>query len=431
MELDRDLVESCKEALLKKGADKAGCILVVQEKTEFTVNAGKLDLLRTTETGQLSLTAIRDQRKGSLTINDLSASAVETAIDETLGLAKISQPDEANDIAEGDSPKTFESGPSHPDLPLMQERLTDFLEHVKTHHPLAVLDQLIFDFTRSSRLFLNSKGVDLQEDKGLYALSTMFSSKKGKKSASFNYTGYESQNLEKPLDQCGSIHRLISENAKQIDTEVLDGKFQGTVLISPDCLTDFLGMFTGMLGDYPLISGTSPYKDSLGELIASPCLSLHSRPLDPEIATGSHITRDGYIAQNTSILDHGKLETFLLGLYGSKKTGLARSLNNGDCWIVDPGDQDFEDLLKGIDRGVLLGRFSGGNPNENGDFSGVAKNSFLIEKAAVGPALSETMISGNIRDMLKSIEGISKQRIHFGGAVLPWIAIGGLTISGK
>ncbi|HHI79780.1 MAG TPA: TldD/PmbA family protein, partial [Planctomycetes bacterium] len=402
MELDRDLALSCREALLKKGADKAQCVLVVQEKTEFTVNAGKLDLLRTTETGQLSLMAIQDHRKGSTTLNDLSASAVEEAIQETLELAKISQPDEANDIAEGGEPRTFESGPAQADLPLMQERLSEFLDHVKSEHPRAVLDQLIFDFTKSSRLFLNSKGVDLQEDKGLYALSTMFSSKEGKKSASFNYTGYESKSLDKPLADCGSVHRLLAENARQIETEVLDGKFEGTVLISPDCLTDFLGMFTGMLGDFPLISGTSPYKDSLGEVVASPSLSFDSRPLSEEIATGSHITRDGFIAENTTILEKGKLGTFLLGLYGANKTGLPRCLSNGDCWVVAPGDKDFDALVEGIDRGVLLGRFSGGNPSENGDFSGVAKNSFLIEKGAVGAALSETMVSGNICRMLKA-----------------------------
>ena len=32
-----------------------------------------------------------------------------------------------------------------------------------------------------------------------------------------------------------------------------------------------------------------------------------------------------------------------------------------------------------VERGVLLGRFSGGSPSPSGDFSGVAKNSFLIE----------------------------------------------------
>jgi PmbA protein len=431
MELDRDLVESCRDALLQKGADKAQCVLVVQEKTEFTVNAGKLDLLRTTETGQLSLMAIQNQRKGSTTLNDLSAVAIEEALEETLGLAKISQADDANDIAEGFSPLAFESGPSQPDLQLMQERLSSFLEHVQKEHPLAVLDQLIFDFTRSSRLFLNSKGVDVQEDKGLYALSTMFSSKEGEKSASFNYTGYESQNLDKPLSECGSVHRLIAENAKQINTQVLDGKFEGSVLISPDCLTDFLGMFTGMLGDFPLISGTSPYKESLGEVVASPSLNLYSMPLSDEIATGSHITRDGYIAENATILDQGRLKTFLLGLYGSNKTSLPRCVNNGDCWVVDPGDKNLDALVQGIDRGVLLGRFSGGNPSENGDFSGVAKNSFLIENGTIGSALSETMISGNICKMLKAIQGISKERINFGGAILPWVSIGGLTISGK
>ena len=98
---------------------------------------------------------------------------------------------------------------------------------------------------------------------------------------------------------------------------------------------------------------------------------------------------------------------------------------------VLPGESSLEDILSGIDKGLVLNRFSGGQPGTNGDFSGVAKNSFLIENGKVTDAVSETMVSGNLAELLLQIRGISKERLCDGATVLPWIAFDGVTISGK
>ena len=67
----------------------------------------------------------------------------------------------------------------------------------------------------------------------------------------------------------------------------------------------------------------------------------------------------------------------------------------------------MEDMIKEIDKGILLCRFSGGSPSDNGDFSGVAKNSFYIENGEVQYPISETMVSGNIVDMFQKVKHIT------------------------
>ena len=84
-------------------------------------------------------------------------------------------------------------------------------------------------------------------------------------------------------------------------------------------------------------------------------------------------------------------------------------------------------MISGIDRGLIVNRFSGGQPSSNGDFSGVAKNSFLIEKGKVSSAVSETMISGNIIDMLNNIVAISKEQTTDGLSFMPWAEFDGVT----
>ncbi len=420
MKLNRDLADSSVEALKKAGADKAQCVLRVMDKSEFTVNAGKIDLLRTTENGSLTMTAIVDGKKGSLNLNELDAESVARAVDDVIDLAKTSQADEANDIAEGGEAQTFDAGPTEPDLGAMYDRLENLIEYSKEHHPLAIYDQMVYDFSSTQSLYRNSQCVDLSERQGGYSFSAMFSSREGAKSASFNYTGYHSHTADQELWRCGSLDRLLRENGKQVHTEGLKGKFTGDVIFTPDCLEEFLGTVTSFLSDGPMISGNS-----------APSLTLHSRPVSDELASGYHITGDGTVAKNSTIIDKGQLTTHLLGIYGAKKTGGKRAVNDGGCFVVEPGDTPLETMIGNVERGVLLGRFSGGSPTDSGDFSGVAKNSFLIENGKITKPLTETMLSGNIASMLETIRAISSERTDFGSAIIPWLHAQGLTISGS
>ena len=87
--------------------------------------------------------------------------------------------------------------------------------------------------------------------------------------------------------------------------------------------------------------------------------------------------------------------------------------------------------MQSVKRGLYVVRVSGGMPNQRGDFSMVAKNSFLVEEGRIRHPVNEVMISGNIFDLFKNIAGISRERINFGSNILPWVLVGPLTISGK
>ena len=93
-------------------------------------------------------------------------------------------------------------------------------------------------------------------------------------------------------------------------------------------------------------------------------------------------------------------------------------------WDIAAGTTPLDALLAGVPRGALVDRLSMGRPAANGDFSGVIKNSFAIRDGEVGHALSETMISGNVAQMLRDVE--RRQRgAHRRRRLGPALAAGG------
>lgn len=431
MEDPKQIAKYGLNALLKAGADKAQCSLTLTDKHEMNVELGEFTLLRTTFDTRVGLTAIKGNKKGSTSINKSDNNSLDTAAADVLAIADASAPDEANDIAEAQPPAVFASGGDSPDLDKMHFRMKELIESVKARYPKLVLMQAYLDFTHSRNYFLNSNGVDFTTNKGIYNCTVIFSSKDEERVSSFNYTGFSLKDLETGLLNCGSLNTLLQQSTEQITTEPLQGKFVGDVIITPDCLSDMLYFVSSSLSDGPMISGTSIYSDKLDKQIASPIFNLHSRPVSDEISNGYFVTHDGYAAQNSTIIEKGVLKTFLLSLYGSRKTGLDRAVNNGEAFVVDPGDTGFDDMVRSVKKGILLARFSGGYPSDNGDFSGVAKNSYLIEDGEIRGPISESMISGNFVDMLKNMTAISREQVDYGFSILPWIAVSGVTVSGK
>ncbi|MEN8208406.1 MAG: metallopeptidase TldD-related protein [Candidatus Fermentibacteria bacterium] len=427
----REIAGYCVEALKKVGLDKSECVLYDTGKDELNIDSGEISLLRTTDNTSLTLTGILDDKKGTISINKTDIQSIDEAVTKVLEMAKSSEADSANDIAPAQPPAAFEKGPEAPDLDLMYTRMRDFLEYSGEHYPNLILEQAILDFTSINEFFRNSNGVDLHSRCSSYNFSPMFTSKEGKETSSFNYATFSTTELDRNLHECGTVDQLMKQSTEQVHSREFQDKFDGDIIITPDCLGSLIPMITSYLYDYPLIKGTSIFKDSLGTEIADSQLTLHSRPVSDELAEGYFITMDGFTAQNTTIIDNGVLKTFLLGLYGANKTGKAKAVNNGSAYIIEPGKHTLDEITGSVNRGILLCRFAGGMPSESGDFSGVAKNSYYIENGEIKYPVKEIMISGNILNLLRNIKKISTERINFGDSILPWIQVGDITIFGK
>ena len=127
----------------------------------------------------------------------------------------------------------------------------------------------------------------------------------------------------------------------------------------------------------------------------------------------------------------GILKNFTIGLYAAKKTKRPVSKNSSMDLVVQGGKTPLEEMVKSVRKGLIVGGFSGGHPSTNGEFSGVAKNSYYVENGEIKGAVSEVMINGNLGKALLNIKAISKELLADGGIVAPYVMIGGIVVSGK
>ncbi|MCL2412347.1 MAG: metallopeptidase TldD-related protein [Treponema sp.] len=418
------------DSLKKAGADKAACKANKGRQDEFNVEANKFSLMRTLFNDELTLKVIKDNRKGITKINKMDKDSIDKAVTDCITLASGALPDEAEDIAEKIENKTFDQTIGGNDMEKLFGRTKDFLEQLKDEYPKIVLEGMTTDFNSEQTIYVNSNGVEFTQSEEYYSAGTMFSAKDGEKSSSFNYSSWGLSSLDRPFMDLDMHRTLLSESEQSLDPRMVEDKFTGKIIVTPACNDMIWETIVGcFLCERALVEGTSRWKDSLGTKVADSSLTFSVTPFNPAIIAGERFTADGYESKDMDFIRDGILKSFALSLYGSRKTGKPRALTLSQNIEVAAGNTPLAEMIKGIDKGILLNRFSGASPGISGDVSGVAKNSFLIENGAITGALKETMVSFNILDVLKKID-ISKERSFSGYSILPWCCFEGVTISG-
>ncbi len=410
----------------RQGFDDAMVEASEHALAELNVAHNEPALMRSTERHKLSMLGLLDGRRASTEIDKLSDESVAQAVAELLAAARSAPQDSANAVSAGQQ-AAIQQGPMLADPGAMADAMAELLAWRAQASPTVMIEEGVVSHHRVAGHTVTSGGSSLACQLGWYELVAMATAREGDKSSSFNYTGGSCHALTgEPAPQRFGIGQMFGELARQVHTQPLGARFKGDVVLTPHAVASLLEWLRGQLSDMALISGTSLYRERVGELIASPLLGLKSRFDAPGVAA---LSGDGFVAAPVELLCEGRLMTLTPSLYGSRKTGLSHVPVAAGGWELAAGATPLDALVGGVTRGAVVGRLSMGVPASNGDFSGVIKNSFLIEGGQVGPALSEVMVSGNMAQMLRDVVAVSRERLDTGEALLPWLRIGGLHFS--
>ena len=428
----KKIAEKTRQLLLNAGAQKAQYTVTEKEKHEFNVDGGEFSLFRTLFDHSLSITAYMDQKKGSALTNQFDDEAVENAVADCIKSAESGVADDSFDIAPRQESEVFREGAYEPDIELFFTRTRELMADIREKHPKILMEQMIVSHDKIHTVYQNTNGTEFETFKGAYSVSLMFSAHEGDATTSFFGSGIYTDKLDLPFIELGSLEKDLSDTEAQLSTIPVEGKFEGVIVLTPSSLGGFLGSaISNFASDGVILEKTSIWLDKLEKQVADERLTISMCPGDPRIVCGERYTGDGFRSEDYDLIKNGVLKSFLLSLYVANKSGFAPAKNTSFSVVIEGGDTPYEDMIKNIKKGLIIGRFSGGQPGINGDFSGVAKNSFLVEDGAVKGAVSETMINGNLADLLNNLVAISRETVADGSSVLPYMAFDKVVISGK
>ena len=420
------------DELKRLGANMATASAAMSKVHEFNVDGGEFSLFRTLFNNSVSLSAVKEGKRGVSAVNKLSPEDVKAACLECIATAESATPDDAWALAPDCTHETFFEEDNSPNLDLLFDRSVELVKYIEENHPRVIIEQMIVTHAECERVYRNTNGAFYEESYGSYGVDLMFSAHEGDETSSFYSTGITTKTLDKPFHEMGSIKKDLSDVEKQIYTKPVKGKFEGTVVLTPDALATFMSsVISNFTGSRSILEKTSIWLDKRGEKVADERLTVKF-PLSLEGVVGREtFTGEGFLCEEFTLIENGVLKEFPLSLYVANKTGNTPAKSSLSCMYIVPGEKSLEEIISNIERGILVGRFSGGEPGISGEFSGVAKNSFIIENGKVGEAVSETMISGNLATMLNCLVDISKDTVCDGSSVTPYAAFNGITISGK
>lgn len=428
----KEIAQYTLSRLKEYGADEAQCKVQFGVVDEINVDAGEFSLMRSTFDSAVTMKVIKDMKKGVIAINKIDRKSIDDAAKECVAAAEVASEDDCLSIAEKQENEDFSFGVSESDREKFFERISEYLDDVKKEFPKVFIEQLIADFADSKSVYANTNGTEFSYRTAYYSMGSMYSAHDGDKTTSFNSTGVDFVDLSEPIMNKGTQRMMYELCEKELDAEPFEGKFTGVAVFAPSALGDIVGTaIDNFTGDETIIDSTSPWRNRLHEKVASDSLTVRLIPIDERVIGGERYTAEGYRTENCDIIKNGVLENFTLSEYAARKSGEKRCPTLSSCMEVVAGDTPYDELISKIEKGILVCRVSGGSPAGNGDFSGVAKNSFLIENGKITKPVLETMLSGNLADMLMNVTDISKETAEDGSTVFPWVAFDGVTVSGK
>lgn len=233
----------------------------------------------------------------------------------------------------------------------------------------------------------------------------------------------------------GELERVVEElvwRARQAETVTDMPAGEYPLLLHPEALDGFLDALSQAVSGRAVFEGLSPLKDKIGIPIFSENISLTDNALDKSLSGYSPFGDEGTIPEPVSLIDSGRLMSFLTNLeyaarmghphtgHGSRFPGsLDGSGPSGDAgisgssWVMNAGDTPFADMMAGISDGVyLVGSYDVWSGNLiGGDISGSTHLAYRIRNGKPDGRIKNMRVSGNLYRMLgEQLVTMSKER---------------------
>jgi predicted Zn-dependent protease len=144
--------------------------------------------------------------------------------------------------------------------------------------------------------------------------------------------------------------------ASRNPTKLSPGRY--TVILEPQAVADLLGWFVGALGARRADEGRSffsrPGGTRVGDKLFPDAVTVRSDPTDAQLVT-TPFDREGVPLAPTTWIDRGVIKGLIYDRYWARRQGKPAT-GQPAGWVLEGGTATREELLRGVERGVLITR---------------------------------------------------------------------------
>lgn len=446
------LIMLAKEA----GACHADTFIVADKGDSISVRMGSIESIEHEDSQAAGLRAFVEVEGGmafaSASSSDLSEAGLKALAEQTVTMARISEPD----------PDAVPPvGADHPDA--------EAIRHWQEKHPfrphgwdVETAKQQALACEQAARSYhadiSNSEGAQAAfgETWVTYASSDGFISSYPNVSVSLSTAVIGGEGDEMQIDYAYDRAQVASElksaeelgieaaerTIKRMHAKNFDQTLTCPVVYEPRVAKSLLGHLISGISGRAVLQNRSFLSESMGQQILPEFFQLMDHPDHPDGLGNRLFDGEGTVCRPLEIISNGVLQTWLVDRYcagrlNMKPTGHARRGLTGDTSIgssnlvLQPGTQTQQEILQEIQSGILITELMGFGVNGvTGDYSRGAAG-FLIENGELTDSIQAFTIAGNLKDMFRNISHIGSDLTWFGSTAVPSICVQGMTVAGQ
>jgi PmbA protein len=444
------LVRLVLDQAIAAGADAAEVYFERSRKTMVRVQDGKPENITRADDAGLGLRVLIDHRIGFSATSRLAPEVLAAFARDTVELARLATPDEHAVLPAG--------GPANADtaaLALVDPRLRDatveekmdlLVRHeqaARAVDPRLKTDFFIYGDQISQIHLASTRGVRVSYEAGECSITgtalTMSDGQGGGTEAMGSRAGRRFADLdERPLG------RLVGERAiKMVGGRPLPPQ-PITVVFPPDFAAEVLAALAGALCGTSVVKGESFLAGRLDHRIGSDLWNVIDDGTLPGALGTAPADGEGIPCAYQHPIIGGRLASFLHDSYSAARMG---TLSTGNAFrggfrsppgveprnlILTPGHRTPEELVAGIDRGLLVYQtiHTGGIDPVTGLYS-VAAGGQLIEGGRLGRPVLHVTVASTLQEMLENLVAVGHDLEWSGTIAAPTLVFERMTVAGE
>ena len=438
-----ELLQKAKKAAhaaQQAGADDVRAYMLRSREVRVEMRDGKLDRIRESTRQGLYITLYVDGRYSSNSTSDIRDEAVADYVQQLVASTRYLAPDEHRRLPD---PARYK-GSAHGDLELLDATVgqvtptgrIDAAKQLEEACRAADRDKQIVSVTASVSdretlvAGMATNGLVANEESSSFShfvRCAVAGSDDGRPNGYGSASARHAADLP-PLEEVGrdAFERAVG----QLDShQVATGRY--AVVIENRAAPRLAWQLFGPLSGRNIQQQRSFLEGKMDQSIGSELLQVTDDPHVPRALGSTAWDNEGMATAKRKVFEGGKLRTYFLDTYYASKLGVAPTSGSFTNLVWGAGKRDARAIVAGLDEGIFVTSFLGGNSNRTtGDFSMGIKG-FYVKDGEIVHSISEMNIAGNHLKLWNQLAEVGDDPWLYGSNQVPTLYFRDVQCSGS